>query len=347
MIVIGLDVHKQSVTAVAVDEAGRPLDEKLIPVGSDELLAWAAGLDGERLWAVEDCRHADRVAGAAAARRRRAAGAGAAEADGAGAAAPAARAASRTRSTRSRSPERRCGSPTWTGRGRRGGAAARAEAAGRSPRRPRRRAAPAPSSGCAGTCTQLDPTFEVPLRRARPHPLSWSGVGRWLARQRADELQVRLARELARPLPAAEPRDRGARPASSNSAVSRRSRRGCSSCPAARPSPPPSCSAEIGPIDRFRSDAQLARHSRRRTARSQLRQTASATGSTAAATANSTAALLPDRRSPKAAYHAAGTRLPRAQAEPRARAAAKRSAASNGSSSAPSTHTLKDEPALT
>jgi hypothetical protein len=27
MIVIGLDVHKQSVTAVAVDEAGRPLEE--------------------------------------------------------------------------------------------------------------------------------------------------------------------------------------------------------------------------------------------------------------------------------------------------------------------------------
>jgi hypothetical protein len=29
MIVIGLDVHKRSVTAVAVDEAGRPLDEPL------------------------------------------------------------------------------------------------------------------------------------------------------------------------------------------------------------------------------------------------------------------------------------------------------------------------------
>ena len=56
MIVIGLDVHKQSVTAVAVDEAGRPLEEKLIPVGSDELLDWAAALDRERLWAVEDCR---------------------------------------------------------------------------------------------------------------------------------------------------------------------------------------------------------------------------------------------------------------------------------------------------
>ena len=42
MIVIGLDVHKQSVTAVAVDEAGRPLAENVIRVGSDELLGWAA-----------------------------------------------------------------------------------------------------------------------------------------------------------------------------------------------------------------------------------------------------------------------------------------------------------------
>ena len=56
MIVIGLDVHKQSVTAVAVDEAGRQLEEKLIRVGSDELLDWAADIDRERLWAVEDCR---------------------------------------------------------------------------------------------------------------------------------------------------------------------------------------------------------------------------------------------------------------------------------------------------
>jgi transposase len=56
MIVIGLDVHKRSVTAVAVDEAGRPLAERVIRVGSDELLEWAAALDNERLWAVEDCR---------------------------------------------------------------------------------------------------------------------------------------------------------------------------------------------------------------------------------------------------------------------------------------------------
>jgi transposase len=56
MIVIGLDVHKQSVTAVAVDEAGRPLKERVISVCSDELLGWASSLDEQRLWAVEDCR---------------------------------------------------------------------------------------------------------------------------------------------------------------------------------------------------------------------------------------------------------------------------------------------------
>jgi transposase len=56
MIVVGLDVHKQSVTAVAVDEAGRPLAETVIRVGSAELLDWAGLLDAKRLWAVEDCR---------------------------------------------------------------------------------------------------------------------------------------------------------------------------------------------------------------------------------------------------------------------------------------------------
>ena len=86
MIVIGVDVHKQSVTAVAVDEAGRMLDETTVPVGSDELIGWASALDAERLWAVEDCRLLTPLAGAAAARRRRGAGAGLAEADRAGAA---------------------------------------------------------------------------------------------------------------------------------------------------------------------------------------------------------------------------------------------------------------------
>jgi transposase len=51
-----VDVHKQSVTAVAVDEAGRMLGERTVPVGSEELIGWAAALDAERLWALEDCR---------------------------------------------------------------------------------------------------------------------------------------------------------------------------------------------------------------------------------------------------------------------------------------------------
>jgi len=55
MIVVGVDVHKQSLTAVAVDEVGRPVAE--LTVGSaSELVAWSASLAAERLWAVEDCR---------------------------------------------------------------------------------------------------------------------------------------------------------------------------------------------------------------------------------------------------------------------------------------------------
>src|SRR5262245_5389220 len=60
MIVIGLDVHKQSVAAVAVDEAGRPLGERTVLVGSDELVGWASALGSARLWAVEDCRQLTR-----------------------------------------------------------------------------------------------------------------------------------------------------------------------------------------------------------------------------------------------------------------------------------------------
>src|SRR3954447_6281242 len=56
MIVIGVDVHKQSVTAVAVDDAGRMLDERTVAVGSEELIGWAEALGRERLWALEDCR---------------------------------------------------------------------------------------------------------------------------------------------------------------------------------------------------------------------------------------------------------------------------------------------------
>ena len=60
MIVIGVDVHKHSLTAVAVDEAGRMLDETTVAAADDGLLVWAGELDGERLWALEDCRQLTR-----------------------------------------------------------------------------------------------------------------------------------------------------------------------------------------------------------------------------------------------------------------------------------------------
>jgi len=51
MIVIGVDVHKHSLTAVAVDEFGRECGTWSGPVGVG-LLVWARSADGERLWAV-------------------------------------------------------------------------------------------------------------------------------------------------------------------------------------------------------------------------------------------------------------------------------------------------------
>jgi transposase len=59
MIVVGLDVHKHSLTAVAVDELGRALAEPSGPIDG-EVLAWARTLGEERLWALEDCRHVTR-----------------------------------------------------------------------------------------------------------------------------------------------------------------------------------------------------------------------------------------------------------------------------------------------
>src|SRR5256885_3782428 len=59
MVVIGIDPHKRSHTAVAVDEAGRKLGQ--LTVNSDaegvlRLWAWAGRFGGERRWAVEDGR---------------------------------------------------------------------------------------------------------------------------------------------------------------------------------------------------------------------------------------------------------------------------------------------------
>ena len=61
MIVIGADTHKHSHTVAAVDAAtGRVLADRTVKAkrrSFDDLLLWARGLDAERVWAIEDCRH--------------------------------------------------------------------------------------------------------------------------------------------------------------------------------------------------------------------------------------------------------------------------------------------------
>jgi len=255
MIVIGLDVHKQSVTAVAVDEAGRPLDEKLIPVGSDELLDWAAGLDGERLWAVEDCRQLTRWLE----RQLLSVGEEVVRVP-----------------PKLTVPERRAG--RTRGKSDPIDALAIARAALREPDLSR----PLPSEQASreikllvdhrgdlvdqrrGTqqrlrwhLFQLDPTYQVPLRMlGRASHLE--RVGRWLARQ-DQELQVRLARELLMTC-----RQLNKQIAELDQQLEHRVKQtapgllelpGCAAVTAAK------LLAEIGPVDRFRSDAQLARHS--------------------------------------------------------------------------------------
>jgi transposase len=61
VIVIGVDPHKQTHTAAAVDAAlGELRGERTVRAhraGHEQLLGWARALAGERLWALEDCRH--------------------------------------------------------------------------------------------------------------------------------------------------------------------------------------------------------------------------------------------------------------------------------------------------
>ena len=61
MIVIGVDPHKATHTAAAVDDGiGELLAERTVQArrtGHEQLLGWARGLADERVWALEDCRH--------------------------------------------------------------------------------------------------------------------------------------------------------------------------------------------------------------------------------------------------------------------------------------------------
>jgi transposase len=61
MIVLGADTHKRSHTIAAVSAAtGELLGEQTVQVGVKgfaALVVWARELGGERVWALEDCRH--------------------------------------------------------------------------------------------------------------------------------------------------------------------------------------------------------------------------------------------------------------------------------------------------
>jgi transposase len=61
MIVIGADTHKRNHALAALDgRTGAVIDELAIAADEDghlRALAWSRGLDAERVWAIEDCRH--------------------------------------------------------------------------------------------------------------------------------------------------------------------------------------------------------------------------------------------------------------------------------------------------
>jgi transposase len=61
MIVIGTDTHKRTHTAAVVvagtGELSGELTASALARGFAEMLRWAEGLDSERIWAIEDCRH--------------------------------------------------------------------------------------------------------------------------------------------------------------------------------------------------------------------------------------------------------------------------------------------------
>jgi transposase len=255
MIVIGVDVHKQSLTAVAVDQAGRMLDEKTVAAVDDELLAWASKLSGERLWALEDCRQLTR----ALERHLLAAGEELVRVP-----------------PKLMAPERRAG--RTRGKSDPIDALAVARAGLREPTlsRPRpgeqlfrdlkllvdhrddlvdeRRRA---QQRLRWHLHQLDPSFAVPAK-ALDRPAHLDRVGRWLAR-REHEVQVRIARELVvrcRSLTRMIAElDRQLEQRIAQTAPALLELPGCGALTAAK------LLAEVGPIDRFESDAQLARHS--------------------------------------------------------------------------------------
>src|SRR5215203_4969624 len=63
MVIVGIDAHKRSHTAVAIDASGRKLGQRTTGTTSEDhlaLLSWAGQFGSQRIWAVEDCRHLSR-----------------------------------------------------------------------------------------------------------------------------------------------------------------------------------------------------------------------------------------------------------------------------------------------
>jgi transposase len=254
MIVVGVDVHKQSLTAVAVDEVGRPVAEQTVGDGQ-VLLSWAASLSEERLWALEDCRQLTRQlertlieAGEQLVRVP----------------------------PKLMAPQRRAG--RLRGKSDPIDALAVARAALREPNLSRPRPDEQPfrelkllvdhredlvderrraQQRLRWHLHQLDPSFVVPQRRL-DRSLHLDRVGRWLAR-REQGVQARIARELVnrcRSLTKAITElDQQLEQQAATVAPALLELPGCGAITAAK------LLAEIGPISRFKTDAQLARHS--------------------------------------------------------------------------------------
>src|SRR5262245_61783416 len=63
MVVIGIDAHKRTHTAVIIDEHGLKIASKTCATTSRDhlaLLRWAAEHGRDRIWALEDCRNMTR-----------------------------------------------------------------------------------------------------------------------------------------------------------------------------------------------------------------------------------------------------------------------------------------------
>ncbi len=317
MIVIGVDVHKHSMSAVAVDEVGRQLD-CLETSDGEELISWSKRVGRRRLWALEDCRHVTRGLERTLQRERQ----------------------RLVRvPPRLTAPERRRG--RVRGKSDLIDALAVARAALREPAldSPRREEGPLREVKLLvdhrddlvderRRCQQrlrwhlheLDPALRVPLG-ALDRAVWLERLTRQLGR-REQTTQVRITRQLL------------ARCRSLTRSIGELERELHAHTTALAPQllELPGCAAltaakllcEIGPIDRFRSDSQLARHAGV-TPSTPAQANTNATASTAEATANSTA---PSTASPSPKAASTHQHAPTSNAnKPRAKAAAKRCAA--------------------